>query len=358
MHRVDRTRLAVKPLRSYYSFFAGFTMPRSKSLPRLASGSSDLETTLPDRTAKTAPKVTRDDDSDAYLVQLGRRVREMRAMRGLSRKVLAQVSGVSERYIAQLETGLGNVSIILLRRVAAAIGAPLEDLITGSASVSNDWALVRSLLGEATPAMIEEVKDILTGRRIAAHNPHAIAVDRVALIGLRGAGKSTLGRLAAEQLGWRFVELSKEIEREHGFSMTEIMSLYGQDGYRRFEQITLRRIVETPGPVILATGGSIVSEPVTFDLLLASFFTIWMKATPAEHMSRVRAQGDLRPMGDDKAAMAELITILSSREPLYARARTTLDTSSAKQDESLKRLLAMIQSYCVSGRPWQSRNRG
>jgi XRE family aerobic/anaerobic benzoate catabolism transcriptional regulator len=320
-------------------------MPRSsKPLPRLVAGSAGAATTQPGRTADRPAKVTRDDDSDAYLVQLGRRVREMRAMRGMSRKVLAQVSGVSERYIAQLETGLGNVSIILLRRVAAAIGAPLEDLIAGSASVSSDWVLVRSLLSEATPAMLEEVKEILTGRRARASAPQAAAaVDRVALIGLRGAGKSTLGRLAAEHLGWRFVELSKEIEQEHGFSMTEIMSLYGQDGYRRFEQTTLRRIVETPGPVILATGGSIVSEPVTFDLLLASFYTIWIKATPAEHMSRVRAQGDLRPMGNDKAAMAELITILSSREPLYARARTILDTSGAKQDESLKGLVAMIQ---------------
>jgi XRE family transcriptional regulator, aerobic/anaerobic benzoate catabolism transcriptional regulator len=319
-------------------------MPRSsKPLPRLVAASARAAAAQADPAARKPAKVTRDDDSDAYLVQLGRRVREMRAMRGMSRKVLAEVSGVSERYIAQLETGLGNVSIILLRRVAAAIGAPLEDLIAGSGAVSSDWVLVRSLLSEATPAMLEEVKEILTGRKARSSTPQATTVDRVALIGLRGAGKSTLGRLAAERLGWRFIELSKEIEQEHGFSMTEIMSLYGQDGYRRFEQATLRRIVETPGPLILATGGSIVSEPVTFDLLLASFFTIWIKATPAEHMGRVRAQGDLRPMGNDKAAMAELITILSSREPLYGRARTILDTSGAKQDESLKGLVAMIQ---------------
>ena len=329
----------------------------SKSHPQLVAASSNGETLPLARAGRKPPKPARDDDSDAYLVQLGQRVREMRGRRGMSRKVLAQVSGVSERYVAQLEAGLGNVSIILLRRVAAAMGAPLEDLIAEASSASRDWALIRSLLAEASPAVIEEVKDLLAGRRIGEPKPQTI-VDRVALIGLRGAGKSTLGRLAAEQLGWRFIELSKEIEAEHGFSMTEIMSLYGQDGYRRFEQATLRRIVDTPGPVILATGGGIVSEPVTYDLLLASFFTIWVKATPAEHMSRVRAQGDLRPMGNDKAAMAELITILSSREPLYARARATLDTSGAKRDDSLKTLVAMIQSYCLSGCPWQSRNRG
>jgi XRE family transcriptional regulator, aerobic/anaerobic benzoate catabolism transcriptional regulator len=323
-------------------------MPRSsKSMSGHLSdrGSEDSKAiaTAETKGAKPVAKVTRDDDSDAYLVQLGRRVRQMRAMRGMSRKFLAQASNVSERYVAQLETGLGNVSIILLRRVAAAIGAPIEDLIAEPTVNSTEWALIRSLLADATPEMIEEAKEILSRRHPKAHKADR-AIDRIALIGLRGAGKSTLGRLAAEQLGWRFIELSKEIEKEHDFSMTEIMLLYGQDGYRRFEQSTLRKIIETPGPMILATGGSIVSEPVTFDLLLSSFFTIWIKASPAEHMSRVRAQGDLRPMGNDKAAMVELITILSSREPLYARARATLDTSTIQQDESLKQLIALIRS--------------
>jgi XRE family aerobic/anaerobic benzoate catabolism transcriptional regulator len=318
-------------------------MPRSsKPVPHLVSTKQEPE--LKRAASGKADRAARDDDSDAYLVQLGRRVREMRAMRGMSRKVLAQASNVSERYVAQLETGLGNVSIILLRRVAAAIGVPLEDLIAEKTAVSNDWALVRSLLADAGPNTLQEVKDLLIGRRDAAAAARQRPIDRVALIGLRGAGKSTLGRLAAERLGWRFCELSKEIEQEHGFSMTEIMSLYGQDGYRRFEQATLRKIIDMPGPMILATGGGIVSEPVTFELLLASFFTIWVKATPAEHMGRVRAQGDLRPMGNDKAAMAELITILSSREPLYARAQATLDTSGSQAEHSLEKLVGLIQA--------------
>ncbi len=302
---------------------------------------------------------SRDDDIDAYLVELGQRVRAMRAVRGMSRKVLAQESGVSERYIAQLESGLGNVSIMLLRRVADATGAPLEDLVAEPARQPKDWPLIRELLRQASPDMLRDVKALLSGQSVdrpAPAQPQP-AVDRVALIGLRGAGKSTLGRLAAEKLGWRFVELNKEIEREAGFSITEIFSIYGQDGYRRHEQAALERIISEPGAVILATGGGIVSEPVTFERLLSNFFTVWVKASPGEHMSRVRKQGDLRPMGADKAAMSELITILQSREPLYARARISIDTSGASVDQSLLALTRTIQSYCVSGCPWQSRNR-
>lgn len=301
----------------------------------------------------------RDDDAEAYLIELGQRVRSMRAVRGMSRKVLARESGVSERYIAQLEGGQGNVSIVLLRRVAEATGAPLEDLVAEPARQPAEWPLVRELLRKAPPATIEDVKALLSGAPVerAAAGPR-IAVDRVALIGLRGAGKSTLGRMAADKMGWRFVELNKEIEREAGFSVSEVFSLYGQDGYRRYEQAALERIIAEPGAILLATGGGIVSEPVTFERLLSSFFTIWVKASPAEHMSRVRKQGDLRPMGADRAAMAELITILQSREPLYSRARAVLDTSDASIDQSVAALLRTIQSYCVSGCPWQSRNRG
>ena len=152
------------------------------------------------------------------------------------------------------------------------------------------------------------------------------------------------------------VELNREIEAEAGFSAGEIFSLYGQDGYRRYERSALDRIVKQPGATLLAAGGGIVSDLVTFEQLLANFFTVWIKASPSEHMSRVRTQGDLRPMAEDKAAMSELVTILQSRELLYARARATLDTSRTTVEESSARLLRMIRSYCVSGCPWQSRN--
>lgn len=296
------------------------------------------------------------DDVHDFLVELGQRVRNVRAVRGMSRKVLARVSGVSERYIAQLESGLGNVSIVLLRRVAKATATPLEDFVSGPSAQPDEWPLVRSLMRQATPEIIDEVKDLLTGQRPPRRIAPRVAVDRIALTGLRGAGKSTLGRRAAKEMGWPFIELNKEIESVAGFSMTEIHSLYGQEGYRRLEQTALRRVIERPGPMILATGGSIVADPMTFELLLTSFFTVWIKASPFEHMNRVRQQGDLRPMSNDKAAMSELVTILSSREPLYAKARWVIDTSGASEEASLRKLLDLLRSYCASGCPWQSRN--
>ena len=290
------------------------------------------------------PLRDRDVNDGNYLTHLGRRVRHMRAIRGMSRKVFAQVSGVSERYIAQIESGRGNLSILVLRRLAQATGTTLEDLVCEEPVQAGDWMLVRDLLRRASPDAISKAKAVLADAMAASPAVTAATIDRVALIGLRGAGKSTLGRLAADRQGWTFVELNKEIERENGLSMTEIFSLYGQEGYRRLEQEMLRQVVDRPGPMILATGGGIVAEPLTFDMLLTSFFTVWIKAAPEEHMSRVRQQGDLRPMGNDRTAMAELVTILSSREPLYERARAVVDTTGASIETSLEALLATIRS--------------
>jgi XRE family aerobic/anaerobic benzoate catabolism transcriptional regulator len=166
----------------------------------------------------------------------------------------------------------------------------------------------------------------------------------VALIGLRGAGKSTLGKLAAERLGWTFVELNAEIERENALSVQEIFAIYGQEGYRRLEQAALRRLTEHPGPLILATSGGIVAEPLTYDLLLQAFYTIWLRARPEEHMSRVREQGHLATTGDHASAMQELRAVLASREPLYARAPATVDTSNIPVQTMLDRLTAAIEA--------------
>jgi XRE family aerobic/anaerobic benzoate catabolism transcriptional regulator len=294
---------------------------------------------------------------DGYLEALGRRVRSARALRGISRKVLAHEAGVSERYVAQLEAGLGNISIMLLRRIAEAVGLPTEDLVADPARQPRDWVLLRELIRKAEPQVIASVKAQLAAAQGATIIPQAIQVDRVALIGLRGAGKSTLGRIVAEKLGWRFVELNREVEAEAGFSVAEIFSLYSQDAYRRYEQAALERVMAEPGPMVLATGGGIVADPVTFESLLGGLFTVWLKASPAEHMSRVRAQGDFRPMAANEAAMTELVTILQSREEHYSRARVMLDTSDATVDDCVMRLLQIIQCYCASGGPWQSRNR-
>ena len=279
------------------------------------------------------------DPETTFLEQLGQRVRTMRALRGMSRKVLAKVSGISERYIAQLEAGRGNVSIVLLRRVSNAMGAHLEDLIP-AAEPSPDWAVIRDLLRKASPAQVAQAKDVLAGQNASTQRLKSFA--GIALIGLRGAGKSTLGKLLAKKIGWNFVELNKEIEAQNGLSVAEIIALYGQEGFRRMEQTALTQLLARKELTVLATGGGIVSEPVTFDLILSSFYTIWLKAEPEEHMARVRKQGDLRPMADDRSAMAELRNILVSREPLYARASAVVDTAGLSVDAAAARLLDAV----------------
>lgn len=279
------------------------------------------------------------EQESLFLAELGRRVRHARTVRGLSRKLLSQNSGLSERYIAQLEGGQGNVSIILLRRVANAMGVRLDDLITGNDAVP-DWPVLRDLVGKASPAQIAAAKDLLSGGSRAGGAPR----PRVAVVGLRGAGKSTLGRLAAERLRWPFVELNAEIERENALSVQEIFAIYGQEGYRRLEQAALRRLTEHPGPLILATSGGIVAEPLTYDLLLQAFFTVWLKARPEEHMQRVRDQGRLATTGDHASAMQELRAVLASREPLYARASATVDTSDVPVETMVDRLTGTIEA--------------
>jgi XRE family transcriptional regulator, aerobic/anaerobic benzoate catabolism transcriptional regulator len=294
---------------------------------------------VPGITTTEAPMAEGAGAETLFLAELGQRVRNIRAVRGMSRKVLSKISGVSERYIAQLESGQGNASIILLRRVATAMGAKLEDLIPDSEG-SSHWPVLRDLLKTATLEQVARAKEILSGSALTTSS----ARQRVALIGLRGAGKSTLGRIAADSVGWKFIELDKEIERESGLSVPEIFALYGQERYRRLEQNALRRLIGQPGPMVVATAGGVVAEPLTFDLLLSAFFTIWLKATAEEHMRRVRAQGDLRPMGNDPSAMQELRAILLGREPLYARARTAIDTSGLTIQEAADRLVHVIET--------------
>ena len=282
-----------------------------------------------------------EEQESLFLTDLGRRVRQARTVRGLSRKTLSHTSGLSERYIAQLEGGQGNVSIILLRRVSNAMGVRLDDLITGTEAVP-DWPVVRDLVAQASPAQIAAAKAALSG---GGAGDGAVR-QRVALVGLRGAGKSTLGRLTAERIGWTFVELNGEIERESALSVREIFAIYGQEGYRRLEQAALRRLTEHPGPMILATSGGIVAEPLTYDLLLQNFYTVWLRAKPEEHMQRVRDQGQatLAAAGDNAAALQDLRAVLASREPLYARCQATVDTSDVPVATMVDRLTAAIEA--------------
>ena len=296
--------------------------------------------TVASKARKTNEDMTEHNPETGFLEQLGQRVRTMRALRGMSRKVLAKVSGISERYIAQLESGKGNVSIVLLRRVSNAMATHLEDLIP-TGEPAPDWPVIRDLLRQATPDQIAEAKDVLSGH-VQGASAQRMAFAGIALIGLRGAGKSTLGKMLAKKIGWRFVELNKEIEAQNGLSVAEIIALYGQEGFRRMEQAALGQLLARRELTVLATGGGIVSEPLTFDLILSSFYTIWLKAEPEEHMARVRGQGDLRPMADDRSAMAELRNILLSREPLYARAAAVVDTAGLSVNEAAARLIDAV----------------
>ncbi len=300
------------------------------------------EIRLPEKLEKQTREMTENPTSETgFLEQLGQRVRTMRALRGMSRKVLAKVSGISERYIAQLESGKGNVSIVLLRRVSNAMGAHIEDLIPVT-EPSPDWPVIRDLVRKATPNQIAQAKDVLSGLGHGGPTQRRMSFAGIALIGLRGAGKSTLGKMLAKKIGWSFVELNKEIEAQNGLSVAEIIALYGQEGFRRMEQAALGQLLARKELMVLATGGGIVSEPLTFDLILSSFYTIWLKAEPEEHMARVRSQGDLRPMADDRSAMAELRTILRSREPLYARASAVVDTAGLSVDSAAARLIDAV----------------
>ncbi|BCM85765.1 helix-turn-helix transcriptional regulator [Methylobacterium indicum] len=301
--------------------------------------------------AAGAPETDEPEAGDAeaeFLTVLGQRVRTMRAVRAMSRKVLSQTSGLSERYIAQLEGGQGNVSIILLRRVAIAMGVRLEDLIAAVESPP-DWPVVRDLLAKAGAEQIAEAKRVLSGAAAPGEGP----TQRVALVGLRGAGKSTLGRILAERMGWTFVELNREIERENGLSVAEIFAIYGQETYRRLEQGALRQLAERPGPMVLATGGGIVAEPVTYDLLLSSFFTVWLKARPEEHIHRVREQAAKglaqARLPDSDNALREIRAVLMSREPLYARARAVIDTADHNVAETAAELTGLVEGYLGGG---------
>ena len=279
------------------------------------------------------------DHSDAaFLATLGRRVREARAQRGIARKALSQAADVSERYLAQLEGGTGNASVVLLRRVAAALGVQLADLLD-AAEPAPEQKLIRRFLDSLPPKRLEEVMVRLTQE---FGQDEAVRRKRITLVGLRGAGKTTLGTALAKKLRRPLVELDKEIERDAGMSLAEVFHLYGQAGYRRIERRCLERVINRQEDIVLTVGGGVVSEPETYNLLLLNCYTVWIKAAPEEHMARVVAQGDMRPMAGNEAAMDDLRNILASRESLYGKADAFVDTSDCAVNVSLEALQQIV----------------
>jgi len=291
--------------------------------------------------AKPAAKPPAGRETDAYLHRLGERVRMLRNQRGMTRKALARHAKVSERYLAQLEAGLGNGSIVLLRRISRAIGLPVTQLVHEGAEPALDFVLLTQLLERLSPPALSEARDLLL-QKFAEPSGDARR-RRIALIGLRGGGKSTLGKLLAERLNVPFIELDKEIEKRSGASLSEIFDMFGQETFRRAEREALDDVLRRHESFVIATSGSIVTEPGTLELLLASCLTVWVKAEPQEHMKRVMAQGDMRPMANSARAMADLISILRSREPLYAKAEIALSTSGRTPEQAAAELLRLIE---------------
>ncbi|OAN77623.1 transcriptional regulator [Jannaschia sp. EhC01] len=279
------------------------------------------------------PPVASDASILALQGRVGDRVRGARTARGMSRRVLSEVSGVSPRYLAQLEGGEGNISIGLLFRVAEALGVSMEMLISPGDLTAEARRMAEAFAG-ADLATQAQVRTLLSGA--------ATKAGRVCLIGLRGAGKSTLGAAAAKALDVPFIELNRAIEAAGGMPISEIMGLYGPEGYRQLEADALNKIVAEQDRVVVAVAGGIVGDSQTFDRLLDRFHTVWLKASPEEHMARVRAQGDTRPMEGNPQAMAQLRLILTSRETEYARADAVLDTGGQAVSASLAALLALI----------------
>ncbi|RZJ21709.1 MAG: helix-turn-helix domain-containing protein [Haliea sp.] len=280
-----------------------------------------------------------DAGNKALLAELGARVRSWRARRGMTRKALAADSGLSERFLADVESGKGNVSINSLEAAARALNITVLELLQDAPRPA--LARAQTLLGRLDDNQLDQAHALLAST--FGLDDAKGREQRIALIGLRGAGKSTLGAQLAAQRGVPFIELDREIEREAGTSMNEILLLHGQAGYRRYERRALFRIAEdhTAG-VVMTTGGSIVSERETFDLLQSRFYCVWLKASPQEHMSRVVAQGDMRPFDSTRGATGEAMDdirrILASREALYARADAVVDTAARSVKQSLKDL--------------------
>ena len=282
-----------------------------------------------------------------FLLSLGERVRNLRSRRGMTRKAVAQAAGVSERHLANLEYGTGNASILVLLQVADALQCSLSELLGDVTTSSPEWLMIRELLEQRSEADLRRARAALVS---LFDEPPAdrVRTTHIALIGLRGAGKSTLGRRLADDLGYAFIELSREIEKFAGCSISEIHNLYGTPAYRRYERRALEEAIQIYPEVVIATPGGLVSDAANFNLLLSHCFTIWLQADPADHMARVAAQGDLRPMAASREAMEDLKRILAGRSAFYSKADLRLDTSAQTVDQSFGALRDLVRAQIMN----------
>ena len=283
-----------------------------------------------------------EEAKNPLLAALGERVRNLRARRGLTRKAVALAADVSERHLANLEYGIGNASILVLQQVATALQCSLAELVGDITTISPEWLLIRELLENRSEADLRRAR-VALGELLGTAAGDPARHRRIALIGLRGAGKSTLGQMLADDLDVPFIELSREIEKIAGCSVREIHDLYGTNAHRRYERRALEETVQIYSEVVIATPGGIVSDPATFNQLLAHCTTVWLQAAPEEHMGRVAAQGDTRPMAASKEAMDDLRRILSGRAAFYSKADLSVDTGGQDLAHSFARLRTAVR---------------
>jgi len=276
----------------------------------------------------------------ALINTVGERVRKARERKGLPRRVLSDISGVSPRYLAQLEAGEGNISIGLLQRVAVALDYRIEWLVSEDDPWISEISRVSDLYRSASPELRAQVRDLLD-----QDPPERLRARRVCLIGLSGAGKSTLGAMAGKTLQVPFVELNNEIEQHSGMSLDEILAIYGNDGYRRLEKQALERVIETYEDVVLTVAGGIVAEPETYKTLLSRFHTVWLKTSPEEHMARVHDQGGLLPMTDHPEVSEQMRAILRSWQTLYEQAPGRVETSGKPLEAAYEELIGLLRSW-------------
>jgi len=280
---------------------------------------------------------------DPFLVALGERVKALRARRGMTRKALAQATEVSERHLANLEYGVGNASILVLSQVTRALQCSFAELLGDVTTRSPEWLLLREMLENRDEATLRRVRVAVSDLLETDAEREGVRPSRIALIGLRGAGKSTLGRMLAEDLDFPFVELTREIEKMAGCGVAEILGLYGQNAYRRYERRALEEAVQIYPEAVIATAGGMVSDLVSFNLLLRHCTTVWLQADPEDHMARVAAQGDLRPIAASSEAMEDLKTILAGRAAFYSKAELKIDTSAQPLFETFQILRARVR---------------
>lgn len=283
-----------------------------------------------------------EEEKDPFLVALGERLRALRSRRGLTRKALARLANVSERHLANLESGVGNATLQFLRQLTSVLNCTLAEMIGDETATSPEWLMIREILRGRSDQELAQARSTLAGM-FDAPTSETARRQRIALVGLRGAGKSSLGRMLADYWMVPFVELSRHVETVAGCSVAEIHALYGPSAYRRYEYRALEDIIQRYPRAVIATPGGIVSDPATFNLLLSHCYTVWLKASPREHMERVLAQGDTRPMSGNREAMEDLKSILESRAAFYSKADRIFDTSEMTQENAFFGLMEELR---------------